>query len=406
MSQTNILFISDVSIRNIIGGAERVLYEQAAGLVRRGYNIHIMTRRLPEHQCRSEIIEGVWEWRYDIDRRNAGKFFLSTLKNGKFLFENLQKRYRFACIHMQQPFSAFSILESPLHKNIRKVYTCHSLSFEEYISRNRKPGTAWGKMLFFIHCCGRKYMEKKVLHQADHIMVLSRFTKNRLRTVYSVPGNTISVNPGGVDLKKFYPGQDKDSIRKRLHIPADKFILFTVRNLVPRMGIENLLIAMKTVIGKHPDIHLVIGGDGPLGQKLKTFCHQSDLNSHVHFTGFIPEEDLADYYRAADLFILPTADLEGFGLVIPEALASGVPVLGTPVGGSKEILSLFDKNCLFSDTRPESLADLMMKNYQKCRTGISSWKHLSIQCREFAEKHYSWNRHLDMMENVSKGYII
>ncbi|MEE4357952.1 MAG: glycosyltransferase family 4 protein [Desulfococcaceae bacterium] len=402
MSQTNILFASDVSIADIPGGSERVLFEQTRGLVRRGYNVHILTRKPAGNPQCFENIAGVKEWRYDIDRRNAGRFLLTTLQNGKFLFEKLQNRFRFKCIHMHQPFTAFALMQSPLSKNIRKIYTCHSLSFEEYISRNRKPGTAWGKMLFFIHCCGRKHMEKKVLHQADHIMVLSRFTQKKLRNVYRIPLHKISINPGGADLKKFFPVQDKRQIRKKLHIPDDKFILFTLRNLEPRMGLENLILSLKKISEEIKDIYLIIGGEGPLMEELKKKARQSGTGRYIRFTGYIPEAKLADYYRAADFFILPTLELEGFGLVTPESLASGLPVLGTPVGGTEEILSLFGAGYLFRNTGPDAIADLIMEKYKKYREDISSWNQLSEKCRKFAEKYYSWKRNIDFMENIMK----
>ena len=87
-----------------------------------------------------------------------------------------------------------------------------------------------------------------------------------------------------------------------------------------------------------------------LKEELVQLSRRLKIEGNIKFAGFIPEQDLPDYYRAADAFILPTLELEGFGLVTLEALACGTPVLGTPIGGTKEILGMFDPSYLFKDT--------------------------------------------------------
>lgn len=80
----NILFVSDVSIAEVIGGAERVLFEQSAILQKRGHNVHILTRKLPKHKSEHQIVQGVTEWRYDVDQSNSFSFIKSTLLKNPF----------------------------------------------------------------------------------------------------------------------------------------------------------------------------------------------------------------------------------------------------------------------------------------------------------------------------------
>ena len=159
----NILFVSDVSISNVIGGAERVLYEQSTRLAQKGHNIDILTRRLPEHDSDHEIIGNVREWRYDVDQSSILSFYGSTQLNSRRLFESLHEKYSFECINFHQPFSSLGVVNSPLSKQLKKVYTCHSLSFEEYQSRNPKTRSAFGNIMRWINTQGRKEVEKKVL---------------------------------------------------------------------------------------------------------------------------------------------------------------------------------------------------------------------------------------------------
>lgn len=400
-----ILLVSDVSIHAVIGGAERVLYEQAVGLQRRGHEVHILTRRLPEHATHEEVIEGVREWRYDIDGSGSLSFLISTLRECRLLFEHLQAEYAFDCINGHQPFSAWAVLRSPRMRGIPFVYTCHSLSFEEFLSRRRIPSGLAGRTLDALNASVRKRIEKKVLAAAARIVVLSGYTQNKLLTVHKTAAERIVIIPGGVDTGRFRPVNDRKSVRFRLGLPADRFMLLTVRNLVPRMGLENLIGAMRDVVRALPEIYLVIGGEGPLKASLLRRRDELHLQENILFTGFVPEADLPDCYRAADVFVLPTVELEGFGLVTLEALASGTPVLGTPVGGTLEILSRLDEKFLFADASQESISQSIIKTGRAYIRQPEQWQQDSRRCQEFAEKYYSWEANIDATERLFWGLI-
>lgn len=396
----NILFVSDVSISDAISGAERVLFEQSTRLSKRGHDVYILTRKLHDNKSNQEVIQGVREWRYDVDQRNALSFIKSILLNCRRLFESLQNQYSFDCINFHQPFSAFAVTRSFASKRIKKIYTCHSLSFEEFRSRNPRPMNIIGGALYFLNIQVRKFIERKVLNKSDKIAVLSRFTHEKLLNTYKIPPEKIVIIPGGVDLQRFYPKVDKTEIRRRLNIPKKKMILFTVRDLEPRMGLENLVNAIREVVKVVPEIYLVLGGKGPLKNDLISLSQKLDIENYIKFAGFIPEEELPDYYRMADVFILPTMELEGFGLITLEALASGVPVLGTPVGGTVEILKKLNPNLLFKDTSFESIAKLILDTYQDFRKNPLHGEELSIRCRKFAEQNYSWEKNVDSTEEL------
>ena len=396
----NILFVADVSIGKVIGGAERVLFEQSTRLTQRGHNVHILTRGLGGHKTDKELIQGVWEWRYEVDKRNALLFIKSSLNNSKSLFELLHNKYHFHCINFHQPFSALGVVRSPLSAKIRKIYTCHSLSFEEFKTRSLRPRGLIASILYSINLKARKFIERKVLSKSDRIVVLSVFTRGKLLNSHRIPSEKIVLIPGAIDLKKFYPANDKIDVRKRLDVPPEKLILFTVRNLVSRMGLENLIFAVRQAVEKVPDVYLVLGGDGPLKNGLISLSQELQIQDYVKFVGFIPERELPDYYRMADIFILPTQELEGFGLVTLEALASGVPVLGTPVGGTAEILGNLDPRYLFKDTKPESIASLIIETCQQFKNNPQLWEEASSQCRLFAEENYSWGKNIDSLEEL------
>ena len=128
--------------------------------------------------------------------------------------------------------------------------------------------------------------------------------------------------------------------------------------------------------------------------------HRYELGDNVTMAGFIPAEQLPKYYGAADFFVLPTRELEGFGLVTPESMACGTPVLGTPVGGTREILSGFDSQFLFKDETPEAMAEGIACAMDNWLNDEERYAWLRCRCREYAEKNYSWQRHVDQLKSI------
>ncbi len=401
----NILCVSDVSISKVIGGGERALYEHSTRLAKRGHSVHLLTRMYPWHTSKSEIVNGVREWRFDFDDRDFLRSIYSTVLKSRRLFDTLCEKFTFDIINFHQPFSALGVVCSPNSKGTRKVYTCHSLSFEEFQSRTPQPDDMVGRCLYAISWRLRRAVEKKLLELSDKIVVLSDFTKKKLFHNYDIPDEKIVLIPGGVDLVRFSPATNRTAIRKRLHIPPRKFVLFVVRNLVARMGLENLLHAVSKVAREVPELYLVIGGRGPLKESLTVLAQKLGIQDHVRFTGFIKEEDLPSYYQMADLFVLPTKELEGFGLVTVEALASGLPVLGTPIGGTKEILTKLNPDFLFRDLSADAMADSILSMVSKLKEDKKLKRSLPKQCRKFAETYYSWDDKIDCLEELFRGGV-
>ena len=189
----SILFVSDVSIANVIGGAERVLFEQSTRLAQRGHDVHILTRKLPGHRQNEESIRGVTEWKYEIVEKNSVSYIRSSRKNARQLFENLHEKFRFDCINIHQPFSAIGVVQSPPGRKIKKIYTCLSLSFEEYISRNPKPGGFLARLLYVFNIYARKWIEKWILDKCEEIVVLSLFTQIKLLHAHCINPQKVSI---------------------------------------------------------------------------------------------------------------------------------------------------------------------------------------------------------------------
>jgi glycosyltransferase involved in cell wall biosynthesis len=397
--KNNILLVSDYPIAEVMGGAVRVLYEQGSLLAKRGHSVHLLTREEKFKKGYSNIF-GVKEWKYKTDSRNSFTFLKSTVSNSKKIFESVVDKFSIDNIIFYQPFSAYGILKSKRCNSINKIYSCFSFSFEEYRSRNNPPTDLVKRVLFEMEILIRKKWEAKVLRKSAYIVALSRFTEDKLRKVYSISQNQIKIIPGGVDLDRFKPAQDKIVIRKRLKVPTDKIILLCVRNLVKRMGLENLVCAINLIAREVPDICVIIGGEGAMKAYLKDLVKKLNLEQQIKIVGFIHENLLSDYYSMSDFFILPTKELEGFGLVTLEAMACGLPVLGTPVGGTKEILGKFDSRFLFKGSDSNSIAESILENYKLVKKDPQKWFDFSIKCRNFVERRYSWEANIVSLEKL------
>ena len=396
------LFISDVSIQAVIGGAERVLREQTTRMAARGHDIRLITRRRPDHRTWHEVIGGVEEIRCAFASDGGVTSVAKTWRQARGHLMRLHSREPLDCLNIHQPLTAFGATAQAAALGIRLIYTCHSLSAEEYLSRGTGPGSA-SLILRRSNAAIRHLIEGRVLRRCHRIIVLSRYTREKLLRAHGVPEERVATVPGGVDLDRFRPSDDPSAARTELSIPQDRFVLFTVRNLVPRMGLERLVAAMPAVAATIPRSLLVIGGSGPLAGELRDSVERLGLRDHVRLVGFIPEDTLHRYYQMADLFVLPSTDLEGFGMVTVEALASGLPVLGTPVGGTREILSRLDEGLLLKGVRPEMLAEGIVGCHRRWHTRGEDARRMRRRCREIAENCYSWELNIAALERIMSG---
>ncbi|WP_341312386.1 glycosyltransferase family 4 protein [Paraburkholderia sp. IMGN_8] len=185
----------------------------------------------------------------------------------------------------------------------------------------------------------RYSLERMVYRGGTRHIVLSHAFGEILRTRYRVPEERIRVVPGCVDVDRFATPMSKREARERLGLTQDRPVLFCVRRLVSRMGLDDLIDAMFVVKQAVSDVLLVIAGKGPLEEMLRGRIIARGLERQVRLAGFVADDVLPLWYRAADVTVVPTVALEGFGLTTIESLAAGTPVLVTPVGGLPEAVA-------------------------------------------------------------------
>jgi glycosyltransferase involved in cell wall biosynthesis len=182
----------------------------------------------------------------------------------------------------------------------------------------------------------KRRLEAAVYGRGTLHVTLSRAFADVLETRYGVSPDTIRIVPGCVDVARFDLPISREEARARLDLPTDRPIILTVRRLARRMGLEDLIEAMVEVRKSVPDVLLGIVGGGGLADELKKRIVELGLDDNVKMMGRVSDDLLPLAYRAANVSIVPTVALEGFGLTTIESLAAGTPVLVTPVGGLPE----------------------------------------------------------------------
>ncbi len=177
------------------------------------------------------------------------------------------------------------------------------------------------------------------LLRANRVFAVSDSLK-RLAVGLGIADAKILVVGNGVDLTRFTP-MPRDEARRRLSLPQDASILISVGGLVERKGFHRVIDGLPELVRRFPDIiYLVVGGPSPEGDMtaaLKQQVQRLGMADRVVFTGPIAPENLSVALSAADVFVLATRN-EGWANVFLEAMACGLPVVTTDVGGNAEVV--------------------------------------------------------------------
>lgn len=197
---------------------------------------------------------------------------------------------------------------------------------------------------------------------------------------YDAPAENCQMVPPGYDDNRFFPVGEghRNAIRKRLGFTGK--VVLAVGRLARNKGYDLLIQGFSILAEREPEavLHLAVGGTNPtpleqsMISELKSLVTLLDLQDRVQFGSFIPDEQLPDYYRAADLFVL-SSRYEPFGMTAIEAMASGTPTIVTVHGGLHRALT-FGRHALFADPLDkEDLGISMMKvlQYPKLRARMA-----------------------------------
>ncbi|MCU0833651.1 MAG: glycosyltransferase family 4 protein [Chromatiaceae bacterium] len=177
------------------------------------------------------------------------------------------------------------------------------------------------------------------LRAVDDVWSISAITRDRMNAWARLPEGKYQLLPNAVHLGSYGMAQRRGELVER-HGLQDKRVILTLARLSALeryKGVDEVLEAMPALLETEPKLKYLVAGDGDDRPRLEAKAAALGLGERVVFTGLIEEQEKADYYRLADVFAMPGRG-EGFGFVFLEAMACGVPVVGSKVDGSREAL--------------------------------------------------------------------
>lgn len=358
-----------------VGGYEKQGFSLSKDLKKRGEDVFILSNKKRAEQPFIEVREEVPIYRISAFPSLLGSHYLGILNSLILFFTYHQKNIQVIHAHALTHFAVLSIFVGKIlgKKGLIKIAT------EEDISKLMNSTSLVHKLL----------------------IPFSRFTNYYIAISENIKKEIISM---GVNEKKIYSGfngvdtalyqpinsNKRNKVKKMLSIP-DKEIVTFVGRLASRKGVDILIRAWKKVIRRFPDAYLLIVGSGEEKMKLKKLATELDLINNIRFVGEV--DNVVDYLHVTDIFSFPSR-LEGAPNAVLEALACGLPVVATKIGGLVDIIYDNVNGILV----PPERSDLLAQNICELLKNKNYRKKLGTKARESALSRFSF-------EVVSKEYL-
>lgn len=211
-------------------------------------------------------------------------------------------------------------------------------------------------------------LTKYFLSRVDGIISISEITRDRFREWSQVKPEKCFILPNAISQRDYGVGPKPPELVERYGLRG-KTVLMTLGRLAPEeqyKGFDEIMELLPALSQQIPRIAYLIVGDGGDRHRLEAKAQVLGVGDRVVFAGYIPEAEKADHYRLADAFVMPGRG-EGFGFVFLEALACGIPVVGSKLDGSREALRGGALGILVDPLRPEEIEAGVLQALQQPR---------------------------------------
>jgi glycosyltransferase involved in cell wall biosynthesis len=385
-----VLVASDQWFPDYRGGSARVAAATASGLADRGHRVTVLAPHDPEQPREEDHEDGLAVLRV-LRRRVLPQTIADVVQSARHA-----RRLRgsdFDVVMAHQTTVAVGVAKA-LDLPLSLVYHASVPREHRFLLEHQRGIRAQARLRALSVPIDR--LDKRAVARADSILTLSAFTESLLAADHADSLAKVERVSGGVDTGWFLPDVDPTGPRARLAVGGEP-LLVTARRLEPRMGVERLLEAVLRL--KHDRHRLIVVGEGTLRAALEQRSRELGLGDRVEFVGLVDESALRDWYRAADVVVLPTVAYEGFGLTTAEALACGTPVVGTPVGATPELLAPLDPRLLATGASPTELADAIDRAIDLVTPTFRA------RCRNHAVSTWSWESVVPLWEAALQATV-
>lgn len=243
-----------------------------------------------------------------------------------------------------------------------------------------------------------KQFEYRLLKRSDIIIAVSEYTKREILKNYAIPAWKIKVIFNGVDLEKFKPAKDKAKFKRELGFSDNDVLILYVGRLYSRKGLPTLISAVPQVAKKIRNVKFIISGKGFSDEekRLRGYVEYFKVRENVIFLGYFPDEKLPNLYKAADIFVFPSI-YENMPFAMLEALASGLPVVTTSVGGIPEVIEDGKNGFLVKPYDSIGLANRILRLIESPDMASE----IGLLGRETVKRKFNWDY---IVEQVLKVY--
>ncbi|NVM35976.1 MAG: glycosyltransferase family 4 protein [Candidatus Lokiarchaeota archaeon] len=239
-----------------------------------------------------------------------------------------------------------------------------------------------------------RFLEKWQYNKLKYVVTISLTSKIALIKEFGLKAENIEIIPHGIDVEKFNPSNSTIEIKNKY---GNKILLFTGL-MIPRKRVPILLKAITYVIKEIPDCHLILTGNGPFLKEYKNLASSLGIQNCTTFLGFVDDDELLKLYASSDIYVFPS-ELEGFGQVILEAMASGIPVICANKPPMSEIIENGGLTFITNNSKDLSIKIIsLLNNHEK----LAEYKKNAL---EVAKKH-KWSNAANLYYNFCKQVII
>jgi N-acetylglucosaminyldiphosphoundecaprenol N-acetyl-beta-D-mannosaminyltransferase len=368
-----ILVATDQWFPDVFGGSARVAAETARALAARGHDVTVLAP-VADGRPREEQ-----EGRLRLLRVLPRSPLPQTVTDVIAARRAARNAGVFDVMLAHQPTVAVGLSAAGLDAPLVTVFHASPALEARYFAR-RRPWSGRGLAARALAPV-LSGLEATALRRSERVLVLSEFSRALAVAKRAWLAPKVGLVPGGADVEQFSPGHGQAASRERLGLGVDVPLLFAARRLEPRMGLDVLLHALTLM----PDTRLALAGTGTLGAELRGLADELGVSGRVSFLDGVLDEELPDWYRAADVVVVPTVAYEGFGLTMVEALACGTPVVGTSVGAIPEVLGPLDERLVAAGTDATALAAAVS-------VALGAGPELRRRCSEYASTRFSWQQ--------------
>jgi glycosyltransferase involved in cell wall biosynthesis len=227
----------------------------------------------------------------------------------------------------------------------------------------------------------------------DRIIAVSGAVKESLIRYDRIKPEKVQVIYNGIDFQKFNDHVSSREVRSELGIKPEDFVIGVIARLEEQKGHRYLLEALAQKPELLVPFKILIIGDGKLRPALEEESRKRGLSSHVLFLG--TRKPISPMLKAMDLFLLPSL-WEGFSMAILEALAAGVPVIATRVGGAEEVITSGEDGFLIPPGDVQSLAEALLDAFSH----RDKYLEMARKGKERVHQNFSKERHVDALQRL------